>query len=112
MRGIAAIEYRRLQRLGLEDVNEWPIWVEIADLERLMMGRLTTQAEVDAQATRDAAEVPDRVPDAVRHHNEMEPHAFGLDTDAKRFARLFFQPALVYWALASARRRTDRLGSS
>ena len=27
--------------------------------------------------------------------------AFGLDTDAKRFARLFFQPALVAWALAS-----------
>jgi uncharacterized membrane protein len=29
--------------------------------------------------------------------------AFGLDTDAKRFARLFFQPALVYWALKSAK---------
>ncbi|MES1173275.1 MAG: hypothetical protein ABUL62_03020 [Myxococcales bacterium] len=29
--------------------------------------------------------------------------AFGLDTDAKRFARLFFQPALVYWALGSAK---------
>jgi uncharacterized membrane protein len=27
--------------------------------------------------------------------------AFGLDTDNKRFARLFFQPALVYWALKS-----------
>ena len=27
--------------------------------------------------------------------------AFGLDTDEKRFARLFFQPALVYWALKS-----------
>jgi uncharacterized membrane protein len=27
--------------------------------------------------------------------------AFGLDTDAKRFARLFLQPALVYWALKS-----------
>jgi uncharacterized membrane protein len=27
--------------------------------------------------------------------------AFGLDTDAKRFARLFFQPALIYWALKS-----------
>jgi uncharacterized membrane protein len=27
--------------------------------------------------------------------------AFGLDTDAKRFARLFFQPVLVAWALAS-----------
>ena len=27
--------------------------------------------------------------------------AFGLDTDAKRFARLFFQPAFVAWALHS-----------
>ena len=27
--------------------------------------------------------------------------AFGLDTDGKRFARLFFQPLLVAWALQS-----------
>ena len=27
--------------------------------------------------------------------------AFGLDTDRKRFARLFFQPLLIYWALKS-----------
>ena len=27
--------------------------------------------------------------------------AFGLDTDGKRFARLFFQPLLVWWALKS-----------
>lgn len=27
--------------------------------------------------------------------------AFGLDTDAKRFGRLFFQPVLVWWALKS-----------
>lgn len=27
--------------------------------------------------------------------------AFGLDTDTKRFARLFFQPLLIYWALWS-----------
>lgn len=27
--------------------------------------------------------------------------AFGLDTDAKRFVRLFFQPPLVLWALWS-----------
>ena len=27
--------------------------------------------------------------------------AFGLDTDNKRFARLFFQPVLVAWALHS-----------
>lgn len=30
-----------------------------------------------------------------------ERSAFGLDTDRKRFARLFFQPVLVYWALKS-----------
>jgi uncharacterized membrane protein len=27
--------------------------------------------------------------------------AFGLNTDGKRLARLFMQPALVYWALKS-----------
>jgi uncharacterized membrane protein len=27
--------------------------------------------------------------------------AFGLDTDGERFARLFFQPGLVRWALWS-----------
>ncbi|MEZ0541883.1 DoxX family protein [Fibrella arboris] len=27
--------------------------------------------------------------------------AFGLDTDKKRFARLLFQPVLIYWALKS-----------
>ena len=27
--------------------------------------------------------------------------AFGLDSDSKRLARLFFQPVLVYWALKS-----------
>ena len=28
-------------------------------------------------------------------------NAFGLDTDRKRFARLFFQPLLIWWALKS-----------
>lgn len=37
------------------------------------------------------------------HHRD----AFGLDTDGKRFARLFFQPALVYWALKSTKREDD-----
>ncbi len=32
------------------------------------------------------------------HHRS----AFGLDTDGKRFARLFFQPVLVAWALWSS----------
>ena len=37
--------------------------------------------------------------------------AFGLDTDAKRFRRLFFQPVLMSWALWSTgalRRQADR----
>lgn len=33
-----------------------------------------------------------------RYHRD----AFGLDTDEKRFARLFFQPVLVAWALWSS----------
>jgi uncharacterized membrane protein len=36
-----------------------------------------------------------------QHHRD----AFGLDTDNKRFARLFFQPVLIYWALKSTERR-------
>jgi len=28
--------------------------------------------------------------------------AFGLNTDRKRFARLFLQPALIYWAMKSS----------
>lgn len=33
--------------------------------------------------------------------------AFGLDTDAKRFIRLFFQPVLVAWALQSTQDSND-----
>lgn len=31
------------------------------------------------------------------HHRD----AFGLDSESKRLARLFFQPLLIYWALKS-----------
>lgn len=34
--------------------------------------------------------------------------AFGLDTDTKRFVRLFFQPVLVLWALWSTAAWRDR----
>ena len=34
-------------------------------------------------------------------------NAFGLDRDGKRLTRLFFQPALVYWALKSTGNRKD-----
>lgn len=34
--------------------------------------------------------------------------AFGLNTDKKRFARLFFQPVLIYWALKSTQKSTAK----
>jgi uncharacterized membrane protein len=37
------------------------------------------------------------------HHRD----AFGLDTDAKRLTRLFFQPALIAWALWSTRGKPE-----
>ena len=43
---------------------------------------------------------PGNISQYVNHRS-----AFGLDTDRKRFIRLFFQPVLVYWALKS----TDNL---
>ena len=70
-----------------------------SEKRRALMGKIAAAFFV--------AVFPGNVSQYVNHRS-----AFGLDTDAKRFARLFFQPALVYWALASARRRTDRLGSS
>ncbi len=39
---------------------------------------------------------PGNIAQYTHHRN-----AFGLDTDRKRFARLFFQPVLVAWALWS-----------
>lgn len=46
-----------------------------------------------------AAVFPGNIAQYVHHRD-----AFGLDTDQKRFARLFFQPALIYWALKSTKR--------
>lgn len=34
---------------------------------------------------------------------ENKRNGFGLNTDNKRLARLFFQPVLIYWALKSTR---------
>ncbi len=38
------------------------------------------------------------------HQYNKQIDAFGLDTDAKRFTRLFFQPPLILWALWSTRK--------
>ncbi|HEX3870131.1 MAG TPA: hypothetical protein VHV77_06835 [Pirellulales bacterium] len=36
-------------------------------------------------------------------------NAFSLDTDRKRFVRLFFQPVFIYWALKSTKKSESRL---
>lgn len=41
---------------------------------------------------------PGNIAQYTNHRN-----AFGLDTDGKRLARLFFQPVLIYWALKSTK---------
>ncbi len=46
-----------------------------------------------------AAVFPGNISQYVNRRN-----AFGLDTDEKRFARLFFQPVLIYWALKNSER--------
>ncbi len=43
-----------------------------------------------------AAVFPGNVSQYTHHRN-----SFGLNTDNKRLARLFFQPVLIYWALKS-----------
>ncbi|KAA5535100.1 hypothetical protein F0919_10945 [Taibaiella lutea] len=43
-----------------------------------------------------AAVFPGNIAQYTHHRN-----AFGLDTDKKRFVRLFFQPLLVLWSLKS-----------
>ena len=42
---------------------------------------------------------PGNISQYTHHRN-----AFGLNTDNKRLARLFFQPLLIYWALKSTGR--------
>lgn len=42
---------------------------------------------------------PGNISQYTHHRN-----AFGLNTDRKRFARLFFQPLLIAWALKSTRK--------
>jgi len=43
---------------------------------------------------------PGNISQLVNHKD-----AFGLDSDKKRFARLFFQPVLVWWALESTKKK-------
>ncbi len=54
------------------------------------------QAVGKVAATFFTAVFPGNISQLVNHRS-----AFGLDTDRKRFIRLFFQPVLIYWALKS-----------
>lgn len=47
-----------------------------------------------------AAVLPGNISQWINHRD-----AFGLDTDERRFGRLFFQPVLIAWALWATRPR-------
>lgn len=47
---------------------------------------------------------PGNISQLINHRS-----AFGLDTDGKRFARLFFQPVLVFWALKSTAKKNKKI---
>lgn len=49
---------------------------------------------------------PGNIAQLVNHRS-----AFGLDTDGKRFIRLFFQPVLVYWALKSTGKKSKEIAN-
>ena len=46
---------------------------------------------------------PGNISQLVNHRD-----AFGLDSDRKRFLRLFFQPVLVWWALESTGKKSKK----
>lgn len=70
--------------------------VEIALGAALVMGGKHKKTIGRIAATFFTAVFPGNIAQYVHGRN-----AFGLNTDKKRFARLFFQPALIYWALKS-----------
>lgn len=50
---------------------------------------------------------PGNVSQYIQHRD-----AFGLDTDKKRLVRLFFQPVLVAWALASTQKNKKAISET
>ncbi|MGA0560573.1 hypothetical protein ACO2Q8_28165 [Larkinella sp. VNQ87] len=87
--------------LPVDDTVIYSGIVEIALGSSLVLASEATQQTI-GQVTAGffTAVFPGNISQYVNRRN-----AFGLDTDRKRFLRLFFQPVLVYWALKS----TDNL---
>lgn len=69
---------------------------EIALGAALIMGGKNKATVGKVAATFFTAVFPGNIAQYTNHRS-----AFGLNTDTKRLARLFFQPVLIYWALKS-----------
>lgn len=86
--------------LPKDDTVVYSGWVEIALGASLILANEKHQETVGKVAAGFFAAVfPGNISQFVNRRD-----AFGLDTDGKRFARLFFQPVLIYWALKSSER--------
>jgi uncharacterized membrane protein len=86
--------------LGKDETVIYSGMVEMALGSALLLARAEHQPTVGRiVAAFFAAVFPGNV---SQYRNRRD--AFGLDTDGKRLARLFFQPVLVYWALKCSER--------
>lgn len=85
--------------LPKDDTVVWSGLLEIALGSTLVLANEKHEEAVGKVAAGFFAAVfPGNISQYVNRRN-----AFGLDTDGKRLARLFFQPVLIYWALKSSR---------
>lgn len=82
--------------LKKDDTVAYSGCVEIALGAALVMGGKHKKTTGRIAATFFTAVFPGNIAQYVHGRDD-----FGLDTDKKRLARLFFQPALIYWALKS-----------
>jgi uncharacterized membrane protein len=86
--------------LPKDDTVVYSGWVEIALGGSLILANKKQQPALGKLAAAFFVAVfPGNISQYL-HHRDMP----GLDTDRKRFIRLFFQPVLVYWALKSTQK--------
>ena len=82
------------------DIDDTVVYSGIAEITLGSALALTDEAHQEAVGRIAAAFFVAVFPGNISQYVNRRS-AFGLDTDQKRFARLFFQPLLVLWALKS-----------
>lgn len=84
--------------LPVDDTVVYSGIAEIALGSSLILAEKNKEAVGKIAAAFFTAVFPGNVAQYIHHRS-----AFGLNTDSKRLARLFFQPVLIYWTLKSTK---------